>query len=250
MENIKNTVSPQYKWNLNNPETVKTAQSTYIKNNRDKILVKKRLAYRKDITKSRELGIKYAKLYRMRHPEKIRERAALYRKNNKEKIAKRDKVYQSKHVEKIKEYQKQYRKEYYKKNKTRCRYLANKYRRNRVKYDINYKLNMLLSSKIKKGLRRIPLGYNHNWREDLGYTASELKEYLQSKFTKGMNWKNHGTYWEIDHIIPISWFKTRQQIITRGWRLDNLQPLEKELNASKNNQFAGNPKTSNGVIYL
>jgi 5-methylcytosine-specific restriction endonuclease McrA len=165
MENIKNTVSPQYKWNLNNPETVKTAQSTYIKNNRDKILVKKRLAYRKDITKSRELGIKYAKLYRMRHPEKIRERAALYRKNNKEKIAKRDKVY-------------------------------------------------------------------------------------QSKFTKDMNWKNHGTYWEIDHIIPISWFKTRQQIITRGWRLDNLQPLEKELNASKNNQFAGNPKTSNGVIYL
>ena len=45
-----------------------------------------------------------------------------------------------------------------------------------------------------------------------------------------MTWENYGSYWEIDHIVPISWFKTNEQVINYAWKLSNLQPLEKHIN--------------------
>jgi len=41
-----------------------------------------------------------------------------------------------------------------------------------------------------------------------------------------------------------------EQIIKRGWKLSNLQPLESKLNIAKGNRFCGNPKTMKKVIYL
>jgi hypothetical protein len=68
----------------------------------------------------------------------------------------------------------------------------------------------------------------------LGYTHDDLKNHLTSKFTSEMNWKNYGTYWNIDHIIPINWFLnnniTDPRIINS---LDNLNALTINENCKK-----------------
>jgi hypothetical protein len=38
----------------------------------------------------------------------------------------------------------------------------------------------------------------------LGCPIEEYKLYLEQQFDKNMNWDNYGTYWEIDHTIPLS----------------------------------------------
>ena len=40
--------------------------------------------------------------------------------------------------------------------------------------------------------------------EYLGCSYEEYSLYLEKQFTKNMNWDNYGTYWEIDHTIPLS----------------------------------------------
>ena len=69
----------------------------------------------------------------------------------------------------------------------------------------------------------------------LGYSAEELKLYIQSLFTEGMTWENYGE-WEIDHIKPVSkWEKT--SLPSEVNALSNLQPLWKEDNIKKYNNY-------------
>jgi hypothetical protein len=91
---------------------------------------------------------------------------------------------------------------------------------------------------------------NKKWESLLGYSVGELKKHLEEQFDSNMSWKNQGFYWEIDHVIPISWFKTKDQQIKHGWALRNLQPLEKRLNFDKKNFYVGNPKSNLGIILL
>lgn len=39
------------------------------------------------------------------------------------------------------------------------------------------------------------------------YTFDDLKVHLENQFDDVMNWSNYGTYWELDHIKPITAFK-------------------------------------------
>jgi len=81
-----------------------------------------------------------------------------------------------------------------------------------------------------------------SWQTLVGYTIDQLKRHLESKFQKEMSWKNHGTFWHIDHIIPKSVFnfETPEDIdFKRCWSLDNLQPLEASENMRKNNRLDG-----------
>lgn len=71
----------------------------------------------------------------------------------------------------------------------------------------------------------------------LGYTKSQLVSHIESMFTEEMNWNNYGSYWEIDHIKPLS------VMISEGEKdpkvlnaLSNLQPLTVEENRSKFNK--------------
>lgn len=55
-----------------------------------------------------------------------------------------------------------------------------------------------------------------------------------------MSWNNYGQYWHIDHIKPLSWFNSEDILL--AWSLDNLQPLLKFENLSKNNRYEGKYK--------
>jgi hypothetical protein len=60
-----------------------------------------------------------------------------------------------------------------------------------------------------------------------------LKSLFESKFIDGMNWDNYGTYWEIDHIIPVL------KMIRLGYRdeeindIKNIRPLEVSKNRER-----------------
>lgn len=77
------------------------------------------------------------------------------------------------------------------------------------------------------------------WESFVGYTYLDLKNALQSKFTGKMSWKNYGTYWEIDHIVPKSWFPNTEEGTRSSWALTNLQPQLCSVNRAKGNRFAG-----------
>ena len=66
----------------------------------------------------------------------------------------------------------------------------------------------------------------------LGYSALDLKNHIQSLFTEGMSWDNHGD-WHIDHIKAVANFPDNTDIKV-VCALENLQPLWAFDNLSKN----------------
>jgi 5-methylcytosine-specific restriction endonuclease McrA len=70
----------------------------------------------------------------------------------------------------------------------------------------------------------------------LGYSSNDLKKHLESKFDKYMSWETYGKYWQVDHIIPVSFFKESTPINMVN-SLENLRPLEKNYNLSRGNKL-------------
>lgn len=148
------------------------------------------------------------KKYYIKHKKKILKKCKNYRDENKEKIAK----YQSSR---------------YKNNKKEILEQTNEYRRNRMKFDIIYKLKDNLRRRLNGAL--VNNSKSKRTLELLGCTVEELKKYLESQFTSGMTWDNHGfgdDKWHIDHKIPCASFDLsdpKQQDICFNYT--NLQPL-------------------------
>lgn len=97
---------------------------------------------------------------------------------------------------------------------------------------------------LKDSKRRIRIALRNNSKsgktiELLGCSIEFLKSHLQSQFTKGMTWENHGIYgWHIDHIRPCSSFdlsKSEEQ--RKCFHYSNLQPLWAIDNLKKSNKF-------------
>jgi hypothetical protein len=106
------------------------------------------------------------------------------------------------------------------------------YKKNRRDTDPTYKLVLSVRSRIKSAINRN--SKSNRSLKLLGCSASFYREYLEMQFTKEMNWENHGTYWEIDHVIPCASFDLsipEQQAIC--FHYTNTQPLEKRMNLKK-----------------
>jgi len=74
----------------------------------------------------------------------------------------------------------------------------------------------------------------------LPYTPLDLYNHLNDCFTNipeyEMTWKNYGSYWCIDHIVPQSAFgydSFEERSFDLCWSLNNLQPLPLTINAKK-----------------
>jgi hypothetical protein len=96
-----------------------------------------------------------------------------------------------------------------------------------------------LSCNISRGVHRSLVSGSKNcrsWEKLVGYTVDQLKNHLENQFTGKINWDNYGSYWHIDHKLPVSFFdfKTPDDDSFREcWSLDNLQPLEAIENLKK-----------------
>ena len=97
-----------------------------------------------------------------------------------------------------------------------------------------------MSNAIRHSLSQNNLSKNgRHWEDLVGYTSQELREHLESLFTDGMSWGNKGK-WQIDHIIPKSFFKIKEVgdvEFRMCWSLDNLQPLWAKDNILKSNKI-------------
>jgi hypothetical protein len=71
-----------------------------------------------------------------------------------------------------------------------------------------------------------------------GISGVKLREWIESRFTRSMTWKNYGKIWHLDHIFPISRFNLtdpEQVKVACNWQ--NLQPLLRKANARKSDKI-------------
>lgn len=119
--------------------------------------------------------------------------------------------------------------------------IESKYEKKRKKIDELYRIKTCLRSRL---LSAVIKGYKSAHTLDLlGCSIEHLKRHLESQFKDGMSWNNYGGKdgWQIDHIIPCSYFdltKEENQRICFNYR--NLQPLWASENNSKNNSVPDN----------
>ena len=144
------------------------------------------------------------------------------------------------------EKRKTYSHEYYLNNPEKHNKECNREHRNELmrirekekRKDPQHRLNHNISNSILKSLKGNKNG--RSWETLVGYTLTELKKHLEKHFTKNMSWNNYPSYWQVDHIIPKSWFKYKMpedKEFKQAWALCNLQPLEAKKNQSKHNRY-------------
>ncbi len=90
---------------------------------------------------------------------------------------------------------------------------------------------LIYNSFYEKGLKK-----NSKTEQILGCSILEFKSFIENKFEKWMNWENKGLYngelnygWDIDHIIPLSFAKTEEELLKLN-HYKNLQPLCSKIN--------------------
>lgn len=72
----------------------------------------------------------------------------------------------------------------------------------------------------------------------IGCQAGQLRDWLQSQFTKSMTWQNYGKAWVVDHIHPLASFDlTDRKQLLQACHYTNLRPLLRWKNAAKGAQI-------------
>jgi len=99
----------------------------------------------------------------------------------------------------------------------------------RLKADPVFKLQHNIRGLIRKSIKQKGYRKNTKTADILGCDWDTLKEHLEFQFDENMNWNNQGTYWDIDHIIPVSSANTEEEVIKLN-HYTNLQPLESYYN--------------------
>lgn len=128
-----------------------------------------------------------------------------------------------------------------KKTKEELRAKYNQTRRERYYMDMknpifrlsrNFANCMYLTLKGKKAGKK--------WESFVDYSIEQLKRHLEGQFREGMRWDNYGKVWQVDHIVPRSFFKfqsLKSEEFRRCWSLNNLQPLFTHENIRKSNKI-------------
>ena len=183
-------------------------------------------------------GLKYQckeciKKYNQKNKEKKREYNKQYWLTNKNILSIKNKKYKNKNKEKIKLKRKEYRFINFQKIKKNNQSYLNIKKNNikiKRKTDKNFQISEILRSKIYKNIK---FNKETSYQNIIGLNITMLKKWLEFRFDKNMNWTNFGTYWQIDHIIPISLFDlSNQNEINICFNWKNLQPLESKENRS------------------
>lgn len=130
-----------------------------------------------------------------------------------------------KDYEKRKEHIKKKVMEYFHANKPEILEHRKQYQKERLKSDPLFKSIRNLRNRLYYALKNKGWKKNTNFDKYIGLDSySDLISYLESKFQEGMTWDNYGTYWEIDHIIPLAPAATQEELI-KLCHYTNLQPL-------------------------
>ena len=103
-----------------------------------------------------------------------------------------------------------------------------------------------IRKKMSIGLRRLIRGEdmkldNYEKNQILRHiflSRTDLREYIEHQFVRGMNWENYCDEWEIDHIAPASLFDlTNIEDMKLCYHYLNLMPLWRKDNVTKANSL-------------
>lgn len=112
-----------------------------------------------------------------------------------------------------------------------------RYVKKREQDDPLLKVQRIVRGIVTDAFKRSSYTKNSKTYEIIGCTYVELKLHIEKQFKPGMTWDNHGQ-WHIDHIIPVSYGITVEEIIALNNYI-NLQPLWAQENLSKGNRYIG-----------
>jgi len=122
-----------------------------------------------------------------------------------------------------------------------------KYYNEILKHSTDYKIQNCLRARMHSEIKRLKKKINSDVGKCaktlvlLGCSVSDLKIHLESKFLPGMTWENHGygdDCWHIDHIKPCDSFDlTDPEQQKECFHYTNLQPLWQPDNLKKSNKL-------------
>lgn len=145
-----------------------------------------------------------------------------YYEKNKEKVKESVRKYKKENQDKVKKYNKEYDK----------KYISNKLKTNSF-YKFKHNTRNLIAMSFKRGTNQ----FKKSAKTEiiLGCTVLEFRNYIESKFTDGMNWNNQGE-WHLDHIKPLALATTEEEVIELN-HYTNFQPLWAIDNLSKGSKY-------------
>ncbi len=127
-----------------------------------------------------------------------------------------------------------WKKEYEQKNRDHI----NQRDRERYKKDPVYRNKKILRTRLSSTIYGTKK-YNKILHK-LGIEHDMFLNWLEFQFSEDMNWENQGTYWGIDHVIPIDYYVKNEDNEESLHHWSNLRPckhLGKDGNFAKNNKI-------------
>jgi hypothetical protein len=101
--------------------------------------------------------------------------------------------------------------------------------RNESNTNMNYRIKKSLASRLRNVLTKNDTTMNY-----IGCNIQYLREWFEYNFTEEMNWDNYGSYWSIDHVIPVCKFDlTNENEKLKCWNWTNMMPVPIKFNSSK-----------------
>jgi len=95
--------------------------------------------------------------------------------------------------------------------------------------NMNYRIKKSLAARLRNVLNK-----NDTTMSYIGCNIQFLREWFAYNFTDEMNWDNYGSFWSIDHIIPVCKFDlTNENDKLKCWNWSNLMPVTINFNSSK-----------------
>lgn len=118
------------------------------------------------------------------------------------------------------------------------------YQKEKYHSDKQFNISTKIRQRIKGCLRTNNIPKSNSTRNLLGCSWDEFKSWIESKFTKGMNWGliESGDI-HIDHIIPINFFNLTNNIeLSRAFHFTNTCPMWASDNLKKGDKILINGK--------
>jgi hypothetical protein len=204
------------------PDYAKKKSAIYYKNN----TAKKLAGSAKWASENREHRLKYNKDWRDKNPEKAKAIALRARSKTRSLCAQRSREWRAKYPER----NKQMMRDWWENNpEKRAEYQSRPH----------VKIIRIARSRINTILRQLKLRKLQNTHDIIGgVTGQFFKQYVEAQFTPEMTWENHGSYWELDHTIPIMSFDVSiESEMLKAFHYSNCKPLKKFDNRSKGDKM-------------
>jgi hypothetical protein len=175
--------------------------------------------------------------YYLENRDRIKQQTEEYYRNNRERCRENYKVYYSKNKNKII----RMNQKWIVQNKGKVQHYKNNYKL-RKRRTMEFRLKERIACSIRNYLYRFNMNKNNiPYSEFINFTIYQLMIYLESQFDNKTNWANYGSYWHIDHVLPLSLYDYSDiNEIKKSWDLRNLRPLGAKANLSKNNKLDWN----------